>query len=158
MSLQDLGSLGEFVGAIAVVVTLGYLAVQIRQNTRSVRTATYQSTVTSTGELMMAAARDVQLSRIWRIGIQGQSGFDEDERTQFNFLMTQLFNQWENMFILHRESVIEDSWWRSRIPTLRYQLSLPGVSAWWGRRHDTLYTEEFRDFVRELQRNDPESV
>ena len=32
---QLLGNYGEFVGAIAVVVTLGYLAVQIRQNTRS---------------------------------------------------------------------------------------------------------------------------
>ncbi len=30
---QLLGNLGEFVGAIAVVVTLGYLTVQIRQNT-----------------------------------------------------------------------------------------------------------------------------
>ena len=33
---QLLGNYGEFVGAIAVVVTLGYLALQIRQNTRTV--------------------------------------------------------------------------------------------------------------------------
>ena len=32
---QLLGNYGEFVGAIAVVVTLGYLAIQIRENTRS---------------------------------------------------------------------------------------------------------------------------
>ena len=32
---QLLGNYGEFVGAIAVVVTLAYLAVQIRQNTAS---------------------------------------------------------------------------------------------------------------------------
>ena len=35
MSIMELGALGEFVGAIAVVVTLAYLAVQIRQNTRA---------------------------------------------------------------------------------------------------------------------------
>ena len=29
---QLLGNYGEFVGAIAVVVTLGYLAIQIKQN------------------------------------------------------------------------------------------------------------------------------
>ena len=34
---QLLGSLGEFVGAIAVVVTPGYLAVQVRQNSLQVR-------------------------------------------------------------------------------------------------------------------------
>lgn len=32
---QLLGNYGEFVGAIAVVATLAYLAIQIRQNTRS---------------------------------------------------------------------------------------------------------------------------
>jgi hypothetical protein len=32
LTLQDLGNLGEFVGAVAVVVSLVYLAVQIRQS------------------------------------------------------------------------------------------------------------------------------
>jgi len=35
LTLSELGSLGEFVGAVAVVLSLVYLAVQIRQNTRS---------------------------------------------------------------------------------------------------------------------------
>ena len=37
MSLQDIGSIGELVGAIATVATLFYLAVQIRQNTAQLR-------------------------------------------------------------------------------------------------------------------------
>jgi len=32
MTITELGALGEFVGAIAVVVTLAYLAVQVRQS------------------------------------------------------------------------------------------------------------------------------
>ena len=35
MSIMELGALGEFVGAIAVFATLGYLAVQVRQSARS---------------------------------------------------------------------------------------------------------------------------
>ena len=34
---QMLGNYGEFVGAIAVVATLAYLAVQIQQNTKASR-------------------------------------------------------------------------------------------------------------------------
>ena len=34
MNWEALGAIGEIVGAVAVVVTLGYLAVQIRKNTR----------------------------------------------------------------------------------------------------------------------------
>ena len=36
MTIMELGALGEFVGAFAVVATLIYLAVQIRQNTQHV--------------------------------------------------------------------------------------------------------------------------
>ena len=31
MSLEDLGNIGEFVAAVAVVISLVYLAIQIRQ-------------------------------------------------------------------------------------------------------------------------------
>ena len=40
---QLLGNYGEFVGAIAVVVTLVYLTTQIRQNTNAIRSSTYAS-------------------------------------------------------------------------------------------------------------------
>lgn len=33
MTIQDLGAIGEFIGSIGVILTLIYLAVQIRQNT-----------------------------------------------------------------------------------------------------------------------------
>jgi hypothetical protein len=36
LSWQDLGSIGELVGAVAVVISLVYLAFQIRQNTRQI--------------------------------------------------------------------------------------------------------------------------
>jgi hypothetical protein len=39
---QLLGNFGEFFGAIAVVATLAYLAVQIRQNTNALRSASYE--------------------------------------------------------------------------------------------------------------------
>jgi hypothetical protein len=43
MTLQNLAYLGEFVGGVAVIITLLYLALQIRQNSKIVRAAAYQS-------------------------------------------------------------------------------------------------------------------
>jgi len=39
MSLEDLANLGEFVGAIGVVVSFVFLAVQVRNNTKALRDA-----------------------------------------------------------------------------------------------------------------------
>ena len=47
MNWDAIGAVGEVVGAAGVIASLIYLAVQIRQNTRSVEAATYQSVADS---------------------------------------------------------------------------------------------------------------
>jgi hypothetical protein len=37
MTIAELGSIGEFIGSIVVLITLIYLAIQVRQNTRHVQ-------------------------------------------------------------------------------------------------------------------------
>ena len=36
MTIQDLGALGDMIGGVAVVASLIYLAIQIRQNTQQI--------------------------------------------------------------------------------------------------------------------------
>ena len=43
MTIAELGAIGEFVGSIAVLVTLIYLAVQIRQNTKALSAASIRN-------------------------------------------------------------------------------------------------------------------
>ena len=45
MNWEAIGAVGEVLGALGVIATLSYLAVQIRQNTRTVRSATHQASV-----------------------------------------------------------------------------------------------------------------
>jgi hypothetical protein len=47
MTWEAIGAIGEAAGAAGVIATLIYVAVQIRQNTRSVEAATYQSVAES---------------------------------------------------------------------------------------------------------------
>ncbi len=61
MTITELGALGEFVGAIAVVATLAYLAVQVRQNTRMMRAQIYQarSDANQRYQLFVAGSEDM---------------------------------------------------------------------------------------------------
>lgn len=52
-AVDALGNIGDFVGGIGVIVTLAYLAVQIRHNTRVARAATLQQWVTMTATVNM---------------------------------------------------------------------------------------------------------
>lgn len=51
LTIQDLGAIGELIGAIAVVITLIYLGSQIRQNTIAVKASAMQSVFVATTEV-----------------------------------------------------------------------------------------------------------
>jgi len=51
MNWEAIGAIGEIVGALAVVASLAYLVIQIRQNTAAVATATYESMMTGFNDI-----------------------------------------------------------------------------------------------------------
>ena len=65
MTLQDLGSIGEFVAAIATIATLAYLALQIRQNTRTLRVNSHQEAGESWASLNYAIANHSDFADIF---------------------------------------------------------------------------------------------
>ena len=68
MSIQDLGSVGELVGAVAVVLSLLYLATQIRQNTQATRASSYEDVAQGVRAFMALIAQDEGLAQIYLRG------------------------------------------------------------------------------------------
>ena len=61
-TLQALGNLGEFIGALGVVISLVYLAGQMSQNTTSVRAASFNSMVQNSIGLLEHSFRDSEFA------------------------------------------------------------------------------------------------
>jgi hypothetical protein len=61
--------IGDFVGGIAVIVTLLYLAVQLRHHTRSTKRASMQSTMLAAQNVAILPAQYRDLARIVRVGL-----------------------------------------------------------------------------------------
>ena len=66
MNWEAIGAVGEVAGAAGVIASLIYLAVQIRQNTRSVEAATYQSVAESLADVSYRLV-DAPSSRVDRV-------------------------------------------------------------------------------------------
>ena len=58
---QVLGNFGEFFGAIAVVVTLIYLAIQLRQNTKGIRAQSYYNVLSGKNALYRELGANAEL-------------------------------------------------------------------------------------------------
>ena len=91
MTIQDLGSIGEFVGAVATVATLLYLAFQIRQNSHLLRTSIVQADHQGSVEIQRIIAGDSAAARIMQIGLRDPSALTDEERFQFGAQMGLIF-------------------------------------------------------------------
>jgi len=136
MSLEDLGNIGEFVGAIAVVLSLIYLAVQIRQNTKTVRTSTYQEVLDYSSRFNELVLANPHIERIWRVGRFDFDQLTEDERPQFRLLIGQLFNIYETMLLQYQRGTLDQEYWDARLVGFRHLLSQPGLRTHWLRSRE----------------------
>jgi hypothetical protein len=71
MSIQELGSLGELVAAIATVFTLVYLALQIRENTKIVRSEASRSIRSDGAATFRMIAGDAIVAELFNRGFTG---------------------------------------------------------------------------------------
>ena len=114
MTIQDLGSLGELIAAVATVATLVYLAVQIRQNTRSVRAAAFHATSSLIAQFMSMVNGDQELSRIFRLGLADSDSLDPDAHDRFMGTLIQLFSYFQDVFHQYQEGLLDAELWESR--------------------------------------------
>lgn len=138
VTLQDLGNLGEFVGAVAVVVSLIYLAYQIRQNTRQLD----QNTEVVRAEAELHNARlaadfnarvsdDPELVELWRLGTRDSGDLTESQRIRFGFLMGDLFYRLEGLFRQYDRGFLGEESWRAWERLLAGLLAGSLVRSWW---------------------------
>ena len=66
MNWEAIGAIAELTGALAVFLTLVYLAVQIRQNTKALQGTTLNAITAQTGEELKWASEQTDVSRMTR--------------------------------------------------------------------------------------------
>ena len=111
MNLMDtaqlLGNFGEFVGAIAVAVTLVFLVVQVRQNTKMLRSNIYASWVEAASKTHTMRAGNAELyGNLYADQSKDFRDLTPAEKTAHEALFTHMVNVWESFFLNYIEGGI----------------------------------------------------
>ena len=147
VTLQDLGNIGEFVGAIGVIASLVYLAVQIRQNTRTLRAATYESLAQATATANSLMITDPEIARIVEAGL-GSEPLPREDRARFRAYLRMTFRRYDSIFLHHRHATLPPEAWGPYWNAFRRTLQSPNVRDFWERSQED-YTPSFRSLVSE---------
>ena len=125
MSIIELGAIGEFVGAIAVIATLIYLSMQIRQNTKAMDenrklalAQTYQMRADALQDMLVTAAHSDLGSIIVRLTVAGYphnikalDTLSDEERGRFRQWQIAQQTHWDNMHFQYQQGFLDQEYY-----------------------------------------------
>lgn len=130
MALSDLASIGSFVSGMAVLVSLIYVAIQIRQTERNQRTLLQQGTSTRVADLLRHWS-DPHIAEAYVKMVRGDQGLSAVEAFQLNMQFRTSLLSWQDSFLLQRISLIDSLQLESTLRTFKVLLSQPVLRAMW---------------------------
>jgi hypothetical protein len=149
MSIQDWGSIGEFAAAIATILTLVYLAVQIRRNTMATHATSFHAISDSMNFINVAVAQNPDLARIWLSGVADRATLGEAQKHQFDLLLLSYFHVFETIYYQARKGAGDDALVTTEAKSLAALLAMPGVREWW-LQNPFAFSDEYRSYVGAL--------
>ena len=152
MTIQELGSLGELLAAVATIAMLGYLAVQIRQGTRAIRASALQAANDSAQRVLSIASQSPENAAIYHRGLVSYDELTPPERMHFTTMLLGIFSASEAMYWNQQNGLLQQEIWDREVKVLRFYLQTPGCRAMW-RGARNLFSASFSQFVdTELER------
>ena len=132
MTIQDLGSIGELIGAIATVATLVYLAIQVRANTGSHKASSIQ--------YMLDGARDRiitpnimnhEVSNIMSRGMATPDDLTPTEKVRFLWILTEHVLQLQNVLNLRNQNALSEFDYQTWLVYVGSFIRTPGGQEIW---------------------------
>ena len=151
LTLEQAYYIAEIIGVLSIVMSLVYVARQIRQNTIAIRSDTAQSVHDAWGDVYGRISESSELSHIMMKGNPGIDELSESEQAQYMSFWMHTMLTWQNAYYQFKTGTLEDRLWHTMEKTmLNALLSCPGMREFWKAR-ELLFDDDYREYVdREL--------
>lgn len=126
-----INALAQVVAAVGVIVTLIYVAIQIRQNTRAIRRSAFQDLLNYITNVNLLLTSDRSLCEL---SIRARSGFatlDEADQIRLLVWFGTVFRHYQNAHALYRDGLISPLQWEDMLrPIERHFRYRSGHDMW----------------------------
>ena len=147
MGLSELAQIGEFIGGVAVLITLVYLAIQVRQNTAAMMRTSARQTSLQTSNAVRA---QVDYADLISTGFDDLENLTVAERYRFDMVWGMWWLGVEQTFEDERIGLQTSEHTEPYKAIIRGILSTPTGKKWWEERK-IWFTASFQVQVEELK-------
>lgn len=134
MNWNAIGALGEIFGGLAVVLSLVYVAAQLRQNTQALRRAASADAISAIRHWNDALIRDPEVGRIFTQGLTGIDSLSEADRIRFLTLMVNFFKTYEDLYYQYANGAMDPEVWAGWEQLGVMYFNTVGMRQYWNER------------------------
>jgi hypothetical protein len=135
-----------------VIASLLYLAIQIRQNTESVRLQVEQSIKRDQMELRRPIIESPEVADLFARSLDDFDSLSPAERIRSNFATANTIEHLERVFLMRDRGLVS---WESQESVLRGYLAVESVRRWWSSGRHILHPEFVEYVEREILPGSP---
>jgi hypothetical protein len=154
MNWEAVGAIANLLAAVGVIATLIYLSIQIRQNTKAVRSSSIQNLVQSFSTTAQAAVENEHIIPLLLKANPSVSALTEVERAQLHFWFIMTFRRFEGVYFQRDLGIVDaeviDGFERSHIAILASK----SAQEWWANSKE-IFNSGFVSYLEQLLKQSP---
>ena len=131
LNLREWAAVAEIVSAVAVVLSLVYVGLELRGNTRAVEAATLLEVNKIARDHLLLLWSDAEVNRIDKVGGEDLSQLSPEEQQRYYWNVRSFWLGMQTVFRQHDLGILPDEEWRVYNDVICNNIAYPGTRALW---------------------------
>ncbi len=153
--LKNIALLAEIFGGVAILISLIFVGIQLRENTKATRSNTATATIATMASWYADIGNNQQSSKLFYDFLAHPDSIPKEERIQAIYNLHSMFLTFQSSYFLVQEGTLDKRIQESLTVVIKGVRNQPGMLYYWKTRK-SIFFEEFRVYVDEiLETTDP---
>jgi hypothetical protein len=150
MNWEAISAVAQLVGSLAVVISVLYLAVQLRSSTRVARVAAQDAAAAALRDVTKPFMENAELGRVWRAGLENLDSLSAEDQARFFHAAYQFMKALETIHYHYVYGLLDVQLWEGWRELLQHYVATPGIHYYLTER-GAVFSRRFREFVAQLE-------
>jgi hypothetical protein len=152
MNWDAIGAVAELLVSLTVIITLIYLATQVRQANTNLRVATARDIANTQNSFLRSITRNEQTYLLYRQGMDDRDSLSQEQKGRFDIMLMEAFNDGDVHYHQYKAGALDEEHWQAIEQTLRVIFDSPGGYASW-QKWKKISTSSFQAYIDDIYRD-----
>jgi hypothetical protein len=158
MNWEMISAVGQMLGAVGVIISIIYLAAQIRNQNKESRRAAMNVLTTHWSDLNRTLVENPDFATLWLRALQSFDQLDGASKLRFGAHLGRFLRFADRLYLAVLDGTLDRRLWRGYERTLADTVAYPGFQTWWATRKHW-HTDEFCALIdRHIQTCETENL